>query len=73
MKERKEEREMRNMATPSCIYPQLLEKDFYRVHRIGLPLLPDKVANTREELLEMYGLDDHSICKKIKDIVLKYG
>lgn len=55
------------------IFPQLLEKDFYRVHRIGLPLLPDKVANTREELLEMYGLDDHSICKKIKDIVLKYG
>ena len=32
-----------------------------------------KVCHKFEHLLEMYGLDDHSICKKIKDIVLKYG
>ena len=30
----------------------------------------DKLVN---RFSEMYGLDDHSICKKIKDIVLKYG
>ena len=48
-------------------------KENINLYRVAFEGATAKADEFIAKLTEMYGLDDHSICKKIKDIVLKYG
>ena len=50
------------------VYPILRNYCSNVVLHIGLPLLPNKIAGSRQDLMKMYGLDIESIYKRITNI-----